>query len=105
MPIIVLSIGQDSRTPAEAVNWWYAEVSKYNYNANSCSGVCGHYTQVVWANSEYLGCAKQRCSNFYIYVCNYGPGGNISGRRPYSQGRRCSRCPSGYRCYNRLCVK
>ncbi|XP_062609361.1 GLIPR1-like protein 1 [Saccostrea cucullata] len=95
----------NSRTPGAAVNAWYSERQYYNYASNSCSRTCGHYTQVVWANSEYLGCARQRCSNFYIYVCNYGPAGNFSGQKPYVRGRRCSRCPRGYRCFNNLCVR
>ena len=28
------------------VNNWYDEVQDYDYGANNCSAVCGHYTQV-----------------------------------------------------------
>ena len=28
------------------INSWYNEVTDYNFNTNSCNGVCGHYTQV-----------------------------------------------------------
>ena len=29
-----------------AIQAWYNEVGNYDYDTNSCSGVCGHYTQV-----------------------------------------------------------
>ena len=28
------------------VNAWHKEIDNYNYDADSCSSVCGHYTQV-----------------------------------------------------------
>ncbi|XP_055891420.1 glioma pathogenesis-related protein 1-like [Biomphalaria glabrata] len=75
------------------VDSWYSEKSQYNYDANSCSGTCGHYTQVVWANSTAIGCGVQFCpvlasssmKNSYFVVCQYGPGGNIAGKRPYTK--------------------
>lgn len=33
-------------SPSTAVNDWYDEKFYYNYGANTCSFVCGHYTQV-----------------------------------------------------------
>ena len=35
---------------------WYNENANYNYNDNSCSSVCGHYTQVHHLNwlMQYL---------------------------------------------------
>lgn len=45
--------------------------------------VCGHYTQVVWKNSRYVGCGKAMAANGTLYyVCNYYPAGNTGGR-PY----------------------
>ncbi|MEM9487809.1 MAG: CAP domain-containing protein, partial [Myxococcota bacterium] len=75
-------------TAADAVNGWANEVADYDYDSNSCNPgrVCGHYTQVVWANSERLGCALSRCSGLDFgntIVCNYSPGGNYSGEWPY----------------------
>ncbi len=65
---------------------WASEEADYDYATNSCSGVCGHYTQVVWANSTKLGCAIANCPNIptsNFVVCNYSPGGNYIGERPY----------------------
>ncbi|THD19984.1 Pathogenesis protein PRMS [Fasciola hepatica] len=58
---------------------WFDEHNKYNFTENSCESVCGHYTQVVWQESTYLGCGVTRCpKNKFPYglaiVCNYGPG-------------------------------
>ena len=71
---------------SQAVNLWAAEVADYDYDSNSCSGVCGHYTQIVWATSQRLGCGVSNCPGLQFggtIVCNYSPGGNIGGMRPY----------------------
>ncbi|KAL1215834.1 Pathogenesis-related protein 1 [Cardamine amara subsp. amara] len=71
---------------AGAVRLWVNEKSDYFYNSNTCrSGkACGHYTQVVWRNTEWVGCAKVRCDNGGTFVtCNYSPPGNVVGRWPY----------------------
>jgi len=73
-------------SPTEAVTSWADEKKDYRYNSNSCrSGkMCGHYTQVVWADSKEVGCAMQVCSDRgQIWVCNYSPPGNWVGRKPY----------------------
>jgi len=77
-----------SGTPsaAQAVQLWVDEVADYDYDNNSCSGVCGHYTQVVWRDSERLGCGVSSCPGLQFggsIVCNYSPGGNVNGQRPY----------------------
>ena len=74
--------------PAEgtvAVELWLAEESSYDYDSNSCSAVCGHYTQIVWAETTKLGCAIHTCPNLGFantIICDYAPGGNTGGR-PY----------------------
>jgi pathogenesis-related protein 1 len=70
-------------TPDEVVGGWAAEVRDYNYRANSCRGVCGHYTQVVWANTREVGCAIASDRVREVWVCNYDPPGNWIGQRPY----------------------
>jgi hypothetical protein len=95
--------------PMEAVNSWASELNCYDYDTNSCSGtitkncqpvtgnncanqVCGHYTQMVWANSKNLGCAVQDCPSISnspginkgtLVVCQYQPPGNYIGQKPY----------------------
>ncbi|MCL7041053.1 hypothetical protein MKW94_021078 [Papaver nudicaule] len=66
-----------------AVSLWVSEKSQYDYQSNSCQGVCGHYTQVVWRNSVRLGCASVTCNNGGTFViCSYDPPGNFRGQRP-----------------------
>lgn len=73
-------------TGAQVTESWASEEANYNYENNSCNGVCGHYTQIVWAKSTKLGCAVANCpggevANFV--VCDYAPGGNFNGEKPY----------------------
>ncbi|RHN71850.1 hypothetical protein MtrunA17_Chr2g0281271 [Medicago truncatula] len=72
---------------SDAVKLWVNEKADYNYNSNTCASgkVCGHYTQVVWRNSQRVGCAKVRCDNNRgtFITCNYDPPGNYVGEKPY----------------------
>jgi len=73
-------------TAQQAVNSWASEQANYTYATNTCNGVCGHYTQIVWRTTVKLGCAKGTCAGFTYpssIVCNYGPGGNLQGAKPY----------------------
>ncbi|MCB0497823.1 MAG: hypothetical protein KDC79_16900 [Cyclobacteriaceae bacterium] len=68
----------------DVVDGWGNEVKDYNYEKNSCSGVCGHYTQVVWKTTKRVGCAKViDCDGNDIWVCNYDPPGNWRVQKPY----------------------
>jgi hypothetical protein len=36
---------------------WYKEIKDYDFaNPNDSTGVIGHFTQMVWKNSQTLGC-------------------------------------------------
>ncbi|MCB1160192.1 MAG: pathogenesis-related family 1 protein, partial [Leptospiraceae bacterium] len=72
-------------SPNSVVKMWYDEVKDYQYSTNSCKPgkVCGHYTQVVWKNSQRIGCAMAKCGQAQIWVCNYDPPGNWVGQKPY----------------------
>lgn len=74
--------------PAAAVTAWMSESAYYHYDTNTCDPgqVCGHYTQVVWAASVDLGCGISNCTGLAYpstIVCDYGPGGNVQGQKPY----------------------
>ncbi|XP_055993344.1 peptidase inhibitor 16 isoform X2 [Sorex fumeus] len=96
-----------------AVQEWHLEHEHYNFSSNACnaSQVCGHYTQVIWARTERIGCGSHFCeklegieeTNIHLLVCNYEPPGNVKGQRPYQEGTPCSQCPAGYRCEESLC--
>ena len=72
-----------SATPSQVVKAWASELRNYDYRANSCHGVCGHYTQIVWRGTQEVGCGVARGRGREIWVCNYNPPGNYIGRRPY----------------------
>ena len=74
-------------TPTDAVDAWGSELKDYDYNTNTCANgkVCGHYTQLVWADTNEVGCAVRRCDagKQVVVVCNYNPAGNWVGEKPY----------------------
>ncbi|KPP73392.1 cysteine-rich secretory protein LCCL domain-containing 2-like, partial [Scleropages formosus] len=131
---LLMSIGQNLavhwgryRSPAYHVQAWYDEVKDYTYPyphecnpwcPERCSGpMCTHYTQLVWATTNRVGCAVHVCPRMNVWgeiwensvylVCNYSPKGNWIGEAPYLHGRPCSQCPPSYGgvCRDNLCYK
>lgn len=83
---IYTASGGTLENAAAAVKAWADEKSDFNYDTNTCNSgkQCGHYTQIVWKNSQQIGCAYVKCTNnAYWVVCNYDPPGNYVGERPY----------------------
>ncbi|XP_009605694.1 pathogenesis-related leaf protein 4-like [Nicotiana tabacum] len=81
-----LAMGYGEFSAVDAVNLWVGEKPNYEYATNSCnSGMCGHYTQVIWRNTLQVGCARLKCQNgeAWFVSCNYYPPGNYIGERPY----------------------
>jgi hypothetical protein len=76
-------ISGGSVTPAEVVQTWVAERGDYNPDANTCAGVCRHYTQVVWRATREVGCGMAFDGYRQVWVCEYEPPGNVGGSRPY----------------------
>jgi pathogenesis-related protein 1 len=70
-------------TAHDVVSAWAAEGKNYNSRNNTCSGRCGHYTQVVWRDTKLVGCGMAHDRRREVWVCNYEPHGNIVGERPY----------------------
>lgn len=73
-------------TGSEATESWMSEEGNYDHGSCSCTGgMCGHYTQVMWRDTERLGCAKANCAGTFGHaiICNYGPGGNVNGACPF----------------------
>ena len=69
----------DSNTPADN---WYSEISQYNFTQSVYVPGAGHFTQMIWKSSQYIGCGfargKYSSYNAIQIVCNYYPGGNIN---------------------------
>ncbi|EWS74819.1 SCP-like extracellular protein (macronuclear) [Tetrahymena thermophila SB210] len=94
---------QSDYDPASQVIMWFYEykdpswqtsyISAYQY---SCS--YGHYSQVVWAKSNSLGCGHSYFFDGTYYqhytVCQYEASGNYLGQPVYVQGTPCSQCGS-----------
>ncbi|WP_298466441.1 CAP domain-containing protein [uncultured Erythrobacter sp.] len=43
----------------------------------------GHYTQIIWRNTERLGCGIATGGNRDYVVCRYSPPGNVTGQFAY----------------------
>jgi pathogenesis-related protein 1 len=76
-------ISRGTVTPAEVVETWIAERRDYDIETNTCTGVCGHYTQVVWRTTREVGCGMAFDDGRQVWVCEYDPPGNVVGFRPY----------------------
>jgi uncharacterized protein YkwD len=78
-------------SPEAVVQIWADEAPFYDYDGNDCAAgeQCGHYTQIVWADTTKLGCGVAVCDDVAgfgpgaLWVCNYDPPGNFVGQRPY----------------------
>ncbi|MBF0256186.1 MAG: SCP-like extracellular [Gammaproteobacteria bacterium] len=71
------------KTEAQIVGYWYAEEPLYAYDRAEFSAETGHFTQLVWRNTQALGCGQAsgcntRISN--VWICHYDPPGNYRGQ-------------------------
>merc|ERR1712060_832773 len=102
----------------DAVQSWYSEVtnpgfSSANINPFVFNHGTGHYTAVVWAETDRVGCGRVYYEDTdgwfkHLVICNYAIAANLEGGVMYEEGSKCSNCPAGYSCdatYDGLCVK
>ncbi|MBS1488494.1 MAG: SCP-like extracellular [Bacteroidetes bacterium] len=69
-----------------ACEGWYGEIKDYHHEAISRSNFrqTGHYTQMVWKNTQRVGIARAVCQDgALIIVANYDPPGNYIGEKAY----------------------
>jgi len=87
---------------------WFDEVTDFpaanieSFSTNSTNATIGHYTQLVWGNTEFIGCGaiyyKENYANTSRYpfrqtlICNYHPPGNYLGKPVYIIGEPGSAC-------------
>uniref|UniRef100_A0A182TRV5 Venom allergen-1 n=1 Tax=Anopheles melas TaxID=34690 RepID=A0A182TRV5_9DIPT len=103
---------------------WFLEYRKGRqkmldrYTKLSIQAGIGHFTQMIHADTQYVGCAMVRFQGIqqgfpvtqYYLVCNYSVG-NLYERPVYRKGKRCSKCKYGcsndtsYRCLCRSSVR
>lgn len=69
-------------TGDEPVDSWYDEKKGYNYAREPRDSESGHFTQLVWAKSRYLGVGLTKSSSTgkYFVVMKYDPAGNFLGK-------------------------
>jgi uncharacterized protein YkwD len=77
------AIGGAAASPWQVVQTWAAEARSYDVHRDTCDGICGHYTQIVWRATRYVGCAAAGNAVREVWVCEYDPAGNVVGDRPY----------------------
>ncbi|KRY38661.1 Protein lon-1 [Trichinella spiralis] len=106
---------------SDSVKLWFSEIFNRRCGCtNYFKACCGHYTQVVWAESELLGCGLSYCNRIhnapghkFILVCHYWPSGNwvhfvngsLVGYPAFRRSKNgpCSECPKEYDCLAGLC--
>lgn len=73
--------------------------SKENYR-------CGRASQVIWAETKYVGCGKTHRYGTFAFTCLYAPMGNVNGKPIFIIGEPCSKCPDECgKTYEGLCGK
>ncbi|VDL78632.1 unnamed protein product [Nippostrongylus brasiliensis] len=92
----------------DVVDWapqsWFDELKQYGvgekniFNASMMN--VGHYTQVVWGDTDRFGCGFKSCagSGYTALICQYAPPGNWLDSTIYKVGEPCSACPVGTTC-------
>jgi len=85
----------------QVVDMWASEKKSYAYGAtgDECTshdgGTVGHYTQLVWAESNKMGCGMASCGNKgTVWVCNFYPAGNWMGEAPFCKANVPSTMPT-----------
>ncbi|KAF4518897.1 hypothetical protein B566_EDAN015289 [Ephemera danica] len=79
------------------VEAWFGEVMQWRLTRSDVehfhfSERTGHYTQLVWSDTYLVGCGYSYFKDpqrgyTKLYVCNYGPGGNVIGEHLYEPGQ------------------
>jgi hypothetical protein len=114
--LFLTSASENLAAVLQGIQYWYDEYTYYTYGVMSTSGSCqsgqqcGHYTQLVWGNTRYVGCGYTKCpsvsggfGNSVLLVCNYYFAGNIIGNYPYKVGSSATACGSDRSSQDGLC--
>lgn len=82
-----MALSYETNISSIVAMWYNMEVCKYNYSNPDFS--TGHFSQLVWASTKYVGCAlvgPPNCTvinqfvNATMLICEYNPPGNIDGQ-------------------------
>jgi len=117
---LFISTGSETiDTILTGIEYWYNEYQYFTFGTISGTGTCqsgqqcGHYTQLVWGNTRYVGCGYTKCAtvqnlptftNAILFDCNYYFAGNYVDDYPYISAESCSNCPEDRQnCQDGLC--
>jgi len=76
-------------TPEDMIQSWAEERANFHpgaFPAVSRTGHwkdVGHYTQMVWRDTDRVGCAVAAGQDFDYLVCRYRTAGNVIGQQPF----------------------
>jgi uncharacterized protein YkwD len=70
--------GGEILTGKMATKMWYDEINDYNFKRPGFSGKTGHFTQVVWKGTEFVGVGVAIKGDETYVVANYFPPGNFN---------------------------
>lgn len=103
----------------EQANWagvigkWFNQISNFKSRQvlmkteDHESKLSDSFTQLIWARTYMVGCGISVCDNNLLYICLYGPGGNVTGQSIYLPAVTPEiHCPSGTmksQLYPKLC--
>ena len=78
------TVAEEAAAYESSIQAWYDEIADWNYSTNASSGGdTGHFTQLVWQDSEQVNCGYATFYNApynsYYVVCQYYPAGNWQG--------------------------
>lgn len=80
---LAYSAGKNSNTVDPVKNWYsercdYEKMGNYGQVPDSSGPVVGHFTQMIWKNTERAGCGFAKCPGKQdVWVCRYEPAGNM----------------------------
>ncbi|BFZ03602.1 hypothetical protein BsWGS_06641 [Bradybaena similaris] len=100
------NLGYGQNSFKELIEAWYGEKPDYDpsfgKDASGILDMVGHYTQMVWASTNKIGCGFTQCNRRKFYVCNYAPAGNVVPfLQPYKNGTQ--KCADCLKCSDNLC--
>lgn len=72
-----------SPSPTQAVDAWASEAACYSYDRPGFHSSTGHFTQLVWASTLFVGLASSADGRFI--VANYFPAGNTNTREDFER--------------------
>ena len=77
-------------SPEQMVQYWISEKAYYrpgmpfpHVSRTGNWADVAHYTQIVWRNTQEVGCSVVNDRGWDVLVCRYWPAGNVWGQKAY----------------------